>query len=75
MRTQTVVVTHSARLRDGIADGVADAGLTPPGGLPRGRGATDRPVLVEHELLKQTGMTAVAGQGRLDAPAWHWPSR
>jgi hypothetical protein len=63
------------RLRDGIADGVADAGLTPPGGLPRGRGATDRPVLVEHELLKQTGMTAVAGQGRLDAPAWHWPSR
>ncbi|MEP6880477.1 MAG: AAA family ATPase [Dokdonella sp.] len=26
-------------------------------------------------LEKQTGQTTVAGQGMLDAPAWHWPKR
>lgn len=27
------------------------------------------------ELVKDTGRTVVAGQGRLDEPPWHWPSR
>lgn len=59
-RTQTVVVTHSARLRDAVTASRAGGG---------GAGA------VEHELVKELGMTGVAGQGRLDAPPWHWPTR
>jgi len=27
------------------------------------------------ELIKELGQTEVSGQGRLDEPAWHWPSR
>ncbi|MGJ7441743.1 AAA family ATPase [Aquipuribacter sp. MA13-6] len=27
------------------------------------------------ELVKDTGRTVVAGQGRLDEPPWHWPGR
>jgi predicted ATPase len=27
------------------------------------------------ELTKELGETAVVGQGRLDAPPWHWPKR
>ena len=69
-RTQTVVVTHSRRLRDAITD--ARRAGPAPARAGRGSGAAD---LVEHELVKRTGMTTVAGQGRLDAPLWHWPSR
>ena len=61
-RTQTVVVTHSAVLRAAIADAPAE----------RAAGRLDR---VEHELVKELAMTTVAGQGPLDEPAWHWPSR
>jgi len=28
-----------------------------------------------HELSKRAGETVLAGQGALDEPAWHWPSR
>lgn len=68
-RTQTVVVTHSRRLRDAIAEARPEG--PPAGSRPTGAGVD----LVEHELVKQTGMTTVAGQGRLDAPPWHWPTR
>jgi predicted ATPase len=34
----------------------------------------DRGSLV-HELSKRGGETVLAGQGALDEPAWHWPSR
>ena len=27
------------------------------------------------ELVKEDGRTLLAGQGILDEPAWHWPSR
>jgi predicted ATPase len=27
------------------------------------------------ELTKEVGETTVAGQGRLDGPSWHWPTR
>jgi predicted ATPase len=27
------------------------------------------------ELVKELGQTMVVGQGRLDGPSWHWPSR
>lgn len=69
-RTQTVVVTHSRRLRDAITDASATGDAPARAGQAHGAAA-----LVEHELLKQTGMTTVAGQGRLDAPPWYWPSR
>jgi len=28
-----------------------------------------------HELSKRGGETVLTGQGALDEPAWHWPSR
>ena len=27
------------------------------------------------ELRKENGETVLTGQGRLDEPSWHWPSR
>jgi predicted ATPase len=27
------------------------------------------------ELVKEFGATSISGQGRLDQPAWHWPTR
>ncbi|HEX4224890.1 MAG TPA: AAA family ATPase [Pseudonocardiaceae bacterium] len=27
------------------------------------------------ELVKESGATVISGQGRLDQPAWHWPTR
>jgi predicted ATPase len=31
--------------------------------------------VTEHRLQKRLGETVLEGQGRLDAPPWHWPSR
>ena len=58
--------------------------------LIRGAAARTQVVVVSHsaaltehlgperaliELTKRDGATVVAGQGLLDAPAWHWGSR
>lgn len=37
--------------------------------------ALDAAGAVVHRLEKTDGETRLAGQGLLDAPAWHWPSR
>ncbi|MFV2175522.1 AAA family ATPase [Actinomadura sp. LOL_016] len=57
--TQIIVVTHSRQLASGLEKGLAD---TPDG-------------LQTIELVKENGATAVAGQGLLDEPPWHWPKR
>ena len=58
-RTQVVVVTHSQALITALDD------------------ATDRgsPPLTMVELTKDLGQTTVVGQGLLDGPPWHWPTR
>lgn len=58
-RTQVVVVTHSQALLTALSD------ATDPAAAP--------PVVVE--LTKDLGQTTVVGQGLLDGPPWHWPTR
>ncbi len=58
-RAQLIVVTHSQQL---IAELSA---ATDPG--------TAAPTLIE--LAKDLGQTTAAGQGLLDGPPWHWPTR
>jgi predicted ATPase len=55
-RTQVVVVTHSSRLRELLAEG-GDDGIR------------------DVHLVKDHGETLIEGQGLLDRPAWHWPTR
>ncbi len=57
--TQIVVVTHSRPLVSALEVGAERAG-TPQRTI---------------ELVKDFGETGVAGQGSLDEPAWHWPTR
>jgi predicted ATPase len=57
--TQIVAVTHSRTLVSALE-------------YPRGRDGTAPHTI---ELVKEFGETRVAGQGRLDEPAWRWPDR
>jgi len=59
VRAQTVVVTHSRPFAAALALAAEQAAID----------------LRTVELIKELGQTEVSGQGRLDEPAWHWPSR
>ena len=58
-RTQVLVVTHSRPLAAALH--------------LRSDERDDEIALIE--LAKEFGETTVVGQGRLDAPPWHWPTR
>lgn len=58
-RAQTIVVTHSRPFAAALVLAAEGA-------------AADVRTL---ELIKELGQTTVAGQGRLDEPAWQWPHR
>ncbi len=45
----------------------------PCGTLGSWRDAAGPHAVVDHELVKDTGLTTGVGQGRFDAPAWHRP--
>jgi hypothetical protein len=53
------VVTHARTLASALDHGAA----------------RDRTDLRTIELVKDLGETRIAGQDRLDQPAWHWPKR
>ncbi|MFB4317790.1 AAA family ATPase [Actinomadura sp. 21ATH] len=57
--TQILVVTHAGHLASGLEKELAYAPDT----------------LATTGLVKQSGATAVEGQGLLDEPPWHWPKR
>lgn len=59
-RAQVVVVTHSGRLVDALAEAAAD---------------TLRDEIREITLAKNLGETQIEGQGLLTTPSWHWGSR
>jgi predicted ATPase len=59
VRTQIIVVTHARALASALDHGAA----------------RDRTDLRTIELVKDFGETRIAGQNRLDQPAWHWPNR
>ncbi|MGY1712152.1 hypothetical protein ACI8AC_21855 [Geodermatophilus sp. SYSU D00758] len=65
-RTQVVVVTHSAVLREALAAAVA--------GGPQDDGISEGGHRAVH-LLKEHGETVVEGQTLLARPSWRWPER